>query len=334
MSAKGTFKVKNIVELDKLKVGDSIPSSDAMNFFRDSAVQFEYLPPDELQIEKTPLKPGIFSIDYVGQALAFVPTSYTKDSIMKEYCYTEQIRNTAECFFNNIDIYLKLGDEVPKRGCLLFGPAGGSKSTSLKVLANEYVADGKTAIVIWPTDRIESHAIKSFLKRVDYQVERMIFVIEDIGGVEAEGVQVNSDPSLLAILDNQEKSFKVPTYIIATTNYPEAFMENLTNRPGRFDDQVEVTYPPVEQRIKLLEFFADTLVKKAGLEHLLILTDDDRRFMEQNQFEKFTAAHIRELVVKSLTHGLTLKECANKMLDQQALVLKRFSKRQSMGGWN
>ena len=675
MSNKGLFKVKNIVDLESAKIGDTIPESDAIHFNKGKAIQYTYVRPDELDIEKIPLKPGIFAIDYVGQALTFIPTSYTKDSILKDYSYTKQIMQTAEFFFKNIDIYLKLGDEVPKRGCLLYGPPGchakgteilmfdgsikkvedvvvgdtlmgpdsksrivlqlahnrqrmvniiptkgesfvvnedhilhltpsgeaptrspinirfsdyvketkcfqnrfkltrtgvefneksliippyilglwlgdghshsqtlttmdkeikdewieygrtlglscnefrktsskarayflssgpsrpghqkegrnpflnylkdlnlinnkhipqqyltgsrtqrlellaglidtdgtvgmfkthcsitfksnelakgtvflarslgfavyskkrvsscqtgasdiynfisisgdlsiipsrlerktcparkqiksvlrtgfkyeylpedeyfgfslsgdhlyltsdftihhnTSKSTSIKELANEYVSDGNTAVVIWPTDRIESHTVKSFLKQVDYKVNRMIFVIEDIGGVEVGESSMGSDSSLLSILDNQEKLFKIPTYIIATTNFPEAFMENLTNRPGRFDDQIEVTYPPVEQRIKLLEFFAETLVQKAQLQHLLTLTEEDKIYLTDNKFEKFTASHIRELVIRTLTHGLTLKSCADQMLANQKLAQKRYSKTSTLGGW-
>ena len=69
--------------------------------------------------------------------------------------------------------------DVPRRGVLLYGPPGAGKSTAIAVCANKYVADEKTAVVIWATDVYEAYDIKEFFKVFEYSgVEKLILVAE------------------------------------------------------------------------------------------------------------------------------------------------------------
>lgn len=314
------FIVKKITNLGDLKVGDEIPESDysavtPQNLF----LQLEYVSSEEdSTVEATP---GIFTLRPVPGGLELQKTSFVQDLILEEFVHTKDIEERINCFFNRLHIYKKHGIEVPKRNVLLYGPPGSGKSTGLIKIANKYNADGKTLVVIYPTDKVESFEVKSFVKKLNYSgVEKLILIVEDIGGVEIDQVKMRSDSSLLSLLDNQEKTFKIPTLIIATTNFPEIFLGNLTNRPGRFDDKIEVGYPSGEQRKRLLMFFTqDSASQEAQL------------LMEEKKTQEFSPAHIKEAVIRSEIYDRPLHVVIDEMLKEIDLYKKAFTKRKSMG---
>lgn len=225
-------------------------------------------------------------------------TSFTDDKILDSFIATKNIEDKIECFFKRLDVYRLHGIEVPKRGMLLYGVAGSGKSTSIVKVCKKYAADGKTAVIVWGTDKIDPIEVKDFVKSFEYVgVEKMILVMEDIGGVEMDQVRMKSTSSLLSLLDNQEKIFTIPIFILATTNFPENFLGNLTNRPGRFDDKIEVNYPTGQARMELLKFFMKADVDEKALE--LIRSD---------KFKKFSPAHIKEAVIRAAIYDIALQE--------------------------
>jgi hypothetical protein len=315
------FKVKKITNVDELKVGDIIPTSDFAsltpkgNFF-----QLEYVE-DEDKVEPYKVRPGIWAIQKTMAGLKLFPTSFVSDKILDTFVNTNNITDKIDCFFNKIPVYYEMGFEFAKRAALLYGPAGTGKSTAITKVANKYAADGKTAVVIWHTDKFEAYQVKDFIKSFNYDgVDKLILIAEDIGGVEIEQARMKSDSSLLSLLDNQEKTFKIPVFILATTNYPANFMGNLTNRPNRFDDKIEVGYPTSEQRVALLEFFGKDMVK-----------DIDRATMGQNQTKEFSPAHIREVVIRAKIYDKSLSQVISEMVGEIQTYNKAFTKGGTMG---
>lgn len=318
----GHFKVKNISNLDDLKIGDTLPESDYSHLSRSGKfVQFEYVKPD-VKTRKYEVEPGIWTILDTNIGLILESTTFTDDKILKEFVYTEGITSKCDAFFNKLDVYKQFGIEVPKRGMILYGSAGGGKTSALKEVAKKYSSDGKTAVIIWSTDAIDSNSAKDFIKTFDYKgVEKIIMIMEDLGGVEVDQVRMQSEPSLLSLLDNQEKIFKLPILIIATTNYPEIFMGNLMNRPGRFDDKIEVPHPNGEQRKRLLEFFTKNQLSKE-------VSD----LMESKKTEEFTPAHIKEIVIRTAIHDKAMEDVILEISEEITLYKQAFEKRRkSMG---
>lgn len=314
------FVVKKITAISELKIGDEIPESDYSAITPDNKfLQLEYKETeDKTAVEVTP---GIYTLTPVISGLELQKTSFVKDSILEEFVHTKDIEERINCFFSRLHVYHKHGIEVPKRNVLLYGPPGSGKSTALIKIANKYNQDGKTVVVIYPTDKIDSYEVKNFIKRVSYVgAEKLILVVEDIGGVEIDEVKMRSDSSLLSLLDNQEKTFKIPTLIIATTNFPEIFLGNLTNRPGRFDDKIEVGYPDGEQRKKLLLFFTQNTASEEALALL-----KDKKTLE------FSPAHIKEAVIRSEIYDKPLHVVIEEMLKEIELYKKAFSKKRSVG---
>lgn len=317
----GKFRVKKITNVDELKIGDEIPESDFAsltpkgNFF-----QLEYLE-DEDAKEPYKVKPGTWAIQKTSQGLKLQSTSFVSDKILDSFVNTKTITDKIDCFFENIPVYKELGFEVAKRAALLYGPAGTGKSTAISLVSTTYVADGKTAVIIWHTDKFEPYQVKDFVRSFEYVgVEKLILVAEDIGGIEIENARMKSDSSLLSLLDNQEKTFTIPVFILATTNYPANFMGNLTNRPNRFDDKIEVGYPDSKQRQELLKFFSKTDVDKEAL-----------KAIGSQSAKEFSAAHIREVIIRSMLHKKTLERVIKEMHEEIEHYKSAFTKESRMG---
>lgn len=321
----GKFKVKSITPLESLKLGDEIPESDYSHTTKSgNFIQFEYIKEEDKEPDPVIVKPGIWAIQTIMNQLTLVKTSFTNDSILEDFVYTEQVEKFVNFFFGKFNVYKKHGIEVPRRAGLFYGPAGSGKSTAIKKIAQKYAQDNKTAVILWATDEHDPEWVKNFVKSFKYEgVEKLIFIMEDLGGVEVGKVDVPSDPSLLAMLDNNEKIFTIPVYIMSTTNFPEVFQSNLANRPGRFDDKMEIPSPSAEHRLKLLEFFLK--------DDKQLLTEEVSSLITASKTKEFTPAHIKEVVIRSELHDKKIVDVINEIVAEIELFNKAFEKKGRFG---
>lgn len=310
----GHFKVKAITDLNTVQIGQEFSESDYSTLTPEG--KFVQLAYEEVEAEATPFKvePGIYSIMQNMSGLYLEKTSFTQDKILEDFVNTVEIEEKAACFFRNVGKYKEWGIDVPTRKILLYGAPGGGKTTALARIANKYHDEGKTAVVIFPTEKFEAYQIKDFVKTFEYVgIDRLILVMEDIGGVEMEEVRRSSDSGLLSLLDNQEKTLKIPTLVIATTNYPEVFMGNLMNRPGRFDDKIKTKLPVPAARVKLAEFFV-----KRPLEEV------ESKLLLATKAEGLSPAHIKEIVIRSAIHEKTLEATIKEVIQEIEEYNKAF----------
>lgn len=329
--ANGFFTVKSKVNLSDLELNARIEESDYSTLTPDGTfVQLEYHEADEASIPDFIVKPGTWVITHnQAQGMFLVPTSFVQDKILEDFVHTKHITDKIDLFFEKIQVYYDMGFEVPKRAALLYGPAGTGKSTAITKVAKQYNSDGKTAIIVWPTSKYEAQQVKDFIKSFKYEhVDRLIMIIEDVGGVEVENAPrgMKSDSSLLSLLDNQEKTFTIPVFIIATTNFPEMFLANLTNRPNRFDDKIEVGFPEAKFRSALLKFFTSG-------EKIKDATEEDLALIQEKKAEKFSPAHIREIVIRGMIYDRDYSDIINEMIKEVKTFENDFQKpkEQSLG---
>lgn len=315
----GYFTISSKKKLSEMEVGEKITESDFASLTPTGEfVQMKYVEEDD-NIENIEVNPGIWCIQKTPQGMQLQKAAFSKDKILDSFIHTQDITDKIDCFFRNLHIYAEHGIEVPKRAMLLYGPPGTGKTSTINKVCGKY-NDGKTAIVIWNTDKFEAYQVKDFFKTFKYNVDKIILVVEDIGGVEIDQTRMRSDSSLLSLLDNKEKTFKVPVLILATTNFPEVFMGNLTNRPERFDDKIEVGYPDANFRAELLKFYSKTEVS----ENLL-------NSIKSNKASKLSAAHIREIVIRSRIYEKTMEVVLNEIIKEIEHYEKAFSKQKALG---
>lgn len=318
MSSK--FVVKKVSDVKTFKEGDELPESDFSLFTsEDNFVQFQYHDDEELNVKSYPVQTGIFSIAVENQQMVLKKSGFTDQGILNDYVSTKDISDKINIFFNKLDVYKKYGID-PKRAILLYGSPGCGKSVTISKVCNEYAEKDDTCIVIWPSDKFEARHVKDFIKCFNYEehnVKKLFLVIEDLGGVENEdGGRRYSESSLLSLLDNVEKTFTIPTMILATTNYPEKFLENLTNRPQRFDDVMEVKRPTPEFRAKFLEFFSQGEA-----------SDSARTMIKDRKFDNFSVAHVKEVLIRSALYDITLEAAMDQLLIQSSKASRGFTNR-------
>lgn len=324
----GYFTVESVTNLDEVKKGDRVEESDFSTLTdKGNFVQLKHHEDEEI-VHGEVAKPGIFSILKTMTGLKLERTEFTKDDVLKDFVSTKEVTDKIDKFFTAIPKYDLYGI-FAKRGGLLFGPAGTGKTTIIAEICRKYSADNKTFVLLWHTDKIEAGDVKDFIKHLKYEgVDKMILVAEDIGGIEIDQARIRSESALLSLLDNQEQTFKIPVYIAATTNYPENFMGNLTNRPNRFDDKIRVGYPKAEARQQLLQFY-----DKENL-----VDDEALTLIGSKKCDEFSPAHLREAIIRSAIHGTTPAQTIKDMIKEVQEYNRAFEEKGNMkmglGGYN
>lgn len=309
--SQGHFKVIKKTKLSTVQDGDVFPQSDFATMTEDGHfVQMAYV---ETETYREPIiaKPGVWTIVKTMAGLMLEPTKFQSNNVLKEFVNTKPILDKCNNFFNRLHVYEKY-KVFPKRGIMLYGPPGTGKSTAIGEICNSVKENPEYFVLVWHTDQIEAGQVKDFIKNLKYEgPSKMILVVEDIGGIESENRR-GSESSLLALLDNQEEAFKIPTLILATTNYIHNFQGNLTNRPGRFDEKLQIGFPPAEAREKLLKHY--------DIDN--IISEEAMSIIKSKDCEKFTPAQLQELIIRSALNAVDPVVVIKEMVTE----IKKFEK--------
>ena len=317
------FEISNVVKWHELELGSrkKIPESDLCLTFPQGIAQFKLI---EKKEEKQEIKPGVSAlIDQNGSAtLKDVDLKF--DKLLDSVDNTQRIIEEAGLFFSKLHVYDELQIQK-KRAILLYGPPGTGKSSSIgRVIKKLNDEDSTTSTIIWNTSQVYPDSVYNFLNfRAEFHKDckRFILVIEDIGGVgsDSEGNKERVEAGLLNLLDGVDMTFKIPTFIIATTNHPHTLLESLADRPGRFDKLISLGYPSPTERVALAEFFL-----KADL-------GDQKSLFSGKSTETFSVAHIKEVILRSKISGKSIESVIIDIQKHKDLIKKDFIKPKKMG---
>ena len=328
MSKKeGFFKVKSITKFNDLIEGrvTDVSQSDLCFQNAEAIVQLEYVDPKE-GVNKKTIDPGIFILNEGPGGLVLNAMELRKrDRILESINNTSKILSEARNFFNKLHIYEKL-ERQKKRAVLLYSSPGMGKSSAIEKFCTECVKEDQgTVVIVWPTSAVDADSVFSLLStKTEYSEKctRVILIMEDIGGSEGESRHRRDDidSGLLNLLDGVGIAFKLPTFIIATTNFPENLLQSLADRPGRFDLMMELKSPSYEEKLSLIEFIA----KRA-------LSDDEKDALKRKEVSDFSIAHLEEIVVRSMLHDKEFVDVINEMVQHTEKFKNSFEERKSLG---
>jgi hypothetical protein len=324
-NTEGRFKIKKITRFDDLVEGQTLelPESDLCFQNEKTIIQMKYERAEE--DKKYEVKPGNYTIAEGASGCYLQKVELKQRTLLESVVNTKQILKEARTFFAKLHVYERLG-RPKKRGVLLYSRPGMGKTAAIEKFCSESVLeDPGTVVMIWPTSDIEADSLARFLTvRSEYTKEctRLVLIIEDIGGGErdGEGGRQGIDSGLLNLLDGVGVTFKLPTFIVATTNHPENLLESLADRPGRFDLMLELMPPSAAERATLLEFIS----KRP-------LTEDEIVAIKNKSADRFSIAHLEEIAVRSELHDKTYPQVIQELVDHGKRYEKAFTRPKALG---
>ncbi len=318
----GEFKLLKTTQFADLE-SEVLPTSDLCLTHNGAIYQFSYN--SEKKVEPVIVAPGTYTITRANSKTDILPTEFRTTDLLESVSNTKSIMGEIKKFFSKLHVYDQYGIEK-RRSILFYSAPGEGKSSALRKTCQDLIAeDAGTVVLIWPTSEIESSYVSEFFtvgSQYTPEVTRLILIIEDIGGggVEEWSGPKSVDASLLAFLDGVEVSFRVPTFIVATTNFPQNLISSLADRPGRFDQLIELLPPTAEERVQLYEFF----VRRPA-------TEKEISILKGTKGKKLSIAHIKEIPIRMAIHDKDIDAVVSEMNAHTEKVKKQFSKTERMG---
>lgn len=311
---KGKRTIVSVTDITKLRPGDELPIYNSDDYWTQKGKRIEYL--EDYLEKKNVLEAGSYSLIATNRGLKCEEFESSSDTIDSNFFQTSlDFVQDIQTFLSNRKVFDRLKLSM-RRGWLFWGPAGTGKTFAItKAVQKLREDDPKALILYFRQDSIRTSDVVNWMTRssLSEDVSCVVFVIEDLGGGEAnvgtnEGMQVDS--STLAFLDGSYISWKVPTIFLSTTNYPQAMLENIIDRPGRFDQVMEMGFPKVQETSK----YAEHLLGRA-------LTDEEYKALSRNQF---SVAHVKELCLRVLVYNKDMVEEATLLMKYKEKVKNNF----------
>ena len=183
----------------------------------------------------------------------------TFDDVAGVEAAKEDLREVVE-FLKDPTRFTRLGAKIPT-GALLVGPPGTGKTLLARAVAGEagvpfYTISGSDFVEMFVG--VGASRVREMFAEARKQAPCIIFIdeIDAVGrhrGVGTSGGHEEREQTLnqlLVEMDGFEGDEGI--IIIAATNRPDVLDKALL-RPGRFDRQIEVPYPDIQGREKILE---------------------------------------------------------------------------------
>ena len=199
------------------------------------------------------------------------------------------MREIVELPLRHPEVFSKLGIE-PHSGILLYGPPGCGKTLIAKVLASESEANmySINGPEIMNKYYGETEAkLRDIFKEAKDKSPSIIF-IDEIDAIAPKREEAYGDvekrvvAQLLALMDGLTDRGNV--IVLGATNRPDS-VDPALRRPGRFDREVEISVPNVDERLEILQIHTRGMPIAENV-NLKILS---------NELHGYTGADIRSL---------------------------------------
>jgi hypothetical protein len=238
------------------------------------------------------LRAGIYEAFVSGASIGMERMNVVSDGIyMLPDMATQTVLSEIQTFWESESKY-RAHNLLYKRGVLLWGPPGGGKTVTVKILMNELVKrDG--IVVIVNSVSLTLAAMKA-LRRIEPD-RKLIVVLEDIDEI----INNNGESGVLSMLDGEDNLDNVVN--LATTNYPDRLGARIVNRPSRFDRRIKIPMPGIEARKAYLSQKSAGGLNETELARWVEDTDD------------MSIAHLRELVAAVYCLGQPYEEVIERL---------------------
>jgi ATP-dependent 26S proteasome regulatory subunit len=195
---------------------------------------------------------------------------------------SKKVVEEIENFWKQEKTYKKCGLAY-KRGILLYGPAGGGKTCTIKLSIDKIIKmDG--IVIKFTEPNIFMDGIRKFREIEPHRP--CIVIMEDLDSI----IDNNTESQVVNILDGIDMVQNI--VFLATTNYPEKLSQRILNRPSRFDRRFKIGMPSEQSRqIYIKHLQKSNPGKKINLDKWVKDTDG------------FSMAHLKELFVSVAIFG-------------------------------
>lgn len=314
-----TYKFKKRTALADIETA-ILPESDLLYQTDTDLIQLEAV--EDEKKEKIKIKPGSFMLSRTSSGIELKDFELKKRTLLA-VDNTTHLLNEANTFFSKLALYDEL-EVQKKRGVLCYSSPGQGKTSCLENFCFEMLQKDKgTVVMFYPSSKVSADDVQEFLgldSEYDSACTNLVLIIEDIGGVASDRAEKGATAGLLNLLDGAGDVFKLPTFVIATTNHPHTLLQSLSDRPGRFDLMIEFKKLKAKERLELISFFA----KRE-------LSQDEVACISKKEVEDLSVAHLKEIVVRSRLHDKTFAEVVKELLEHSKKVKKDFTSSSSMG---
>jgi len=184
-------------------------------------------------------------------------TGITYEDIGGLHDEVDRVREMVELPMKHPEVFRKLGIDPPK-GILMHGPPGTGKTLIAKAVANEsgayflYIAGPE---IMGKYYGESEQRLRDIFEEAEEKSPSIIF-IDEIDSIAPKREEVYGEverrvvAQLLSLMDGLEERGQVA--VIAATNRVNA-IDPALRRPGRFDREVEIGVPDMEDRIEILQ---------------------------------------------------------------------------------
>lgn len=245
----------------------------------------------ERAVDKLP--PGQYTIAQSEQlGIYFSKTDINLDELIHlPDSVSETVINEIKAFWQKEEHFRRFGF-LWKRGALLWGPPGSGKTSTLQQISSAIIDVGGISIYV-DHPGIAAKGLK-LLRQVEKK-RPLVIMLEDIDAI----IEQYGEADLLALMDGELQIDNV--VFVATTNYPEKLDARFKNRPSRFDIVKKIGMPNAPARKLYLTSKVTRLIGTDELEEWVSLT------------ERFSIAHIKELIVSVEVFEVPLKDAVERL---------------------